>query len=256
MGVKGLFQFLKRFERDVQIAEALRDKSVGVDIFYYIHKSKGDMFAFQNYLVQITKYAKEVHVVYDGTSQEKKDESHSVTKKEELTKTIQELDRYLKYPFRRISKEDRKYIGECLAELKCQAWQPPPEYIKLTKEWLKSKGVTVHQAQGEADGYLVLLEKIKSVDIIITNDSDLLTLGARAVLRPVSPVRLALFDKEELCSVLGFTGQQWRDFMYLCKNMKNTDILLAYSMISVYKDLDYVLQKYELLYGADLILCN
>ena len=255
MGVKGLFQFLKRFERNVQIQDAISDKSVGVDIFYYIHKSKGDMFAFQNYLVQIIKYAKEVHVVYDGTPPEKK-EHISPVKKEELSKTLQELDRYLKYPFRRISKEDRRYIGECLAELKCQVWQPQPEYIRTTKEWLKSRGVTVHQAQGEADGYLVLLEKIKSVDIIITNDSDLLTLGATAVLRPISPIRLALFNRAELCSALEFTEQQWRDFMYLCKNMKSTDILLAYSMISVYKDLDYVLQKYELLYGADLISCN
>ena len=48
--------------------------------------------------------------------------------------------------------------------------------------------------------------------------------------------------------ILGFTAQQWDDFMYLCKHMKDKDVLLAYSLISVYKDLEYVLQKYYIMY--------
>ncbi len=254
MGVKGLFQFLKRFERDISIQDALSGKVVGVDIFHYIHKSKGDMFAFQNYLVQITKYAQEVHCVFDG-ARDKAMQEHA--QRDEMVNTIEELEKYLKYPFRRISKDDRKHIAECLAELKSQAWQPPAEYVQVIKDWLRNKGAIIHQAPGEADGYLVLLEKIKSIDVIITNDSDLLVRGAKAVLRPnPSSLRLSVLDTDNLCESLGFTSQQWQDFMYLCRNMKSPDILLAYSLISVYKDLDYVLQKYETLYGADLISCN
>ncbi len=92
------------------------------------------------------------------------------------------------------------------------------------------------------------LEKKGQITTIITNDSDLLILGSSTVLRPISPLRGAVFDKRHICDILGFTAQQWDDFMYLCKNMKDKDVLLAYSLISVYKELEYVHQKYYLMY--------
>ena len=50
MGVQGLFQFLKKFKKEVYIPQYLIDKSVAIDIFWYLHKSKGDMFHFQKLL--------------------------------------------------------------------------------------------------------------------------------------------------------------------------------------------------------------
>jgi hypothetical protein len=66
MGVKGLFQFLKRFEKDVNIPQFISGKSVGVDIFWFLHQSKGDMFQLQNNLLPIIKHAQQVHGVFDG----------------------------------------------------------------------------------------------------------------------------------------------------------------------------------------------
>ena len=80
MGVKGLFQFLKRFEKDVHIPQYISGKSVGVDIFWFLHQSKGDMFHFQNNLLPIIKHAQKVYCVFDGApSLEKKKilEEHS-----------------------------------------------------------------------------------------------------------------------------------------------------------------------------------
>jgi hypothetical protein len=255
MGVKGLFQFLKRFEKDVHIPHYIAGKSVGVDIFWYIHKSKGDMFAFQNYLLTIIKYAREVHCVFDGspTDEKKIYLEQELQKRQEIVHTIDTIEKYLKYPFRRISREDRQHINDCLNELKRQAWQPPPEYVDYVKNWLYNKGCKIHQASSEADNYLIHLEKQQTISVIITNDSDLLTLGASTVLRPVTPLRAAAFNRDELCTILGFTGQQWQAFMFLCKNMKDTDIQLAYSLISVYKDLEYAFQKYDSIYKDSLV---
>jgi len=66
MGVKGLFQFLKRFEKEVNVPQYLYKKSVGVDIFWFLHKSKGDMFVLQSFMTPIIRNAKEVHCVFDG----------------------------------------------------------------------------------------------------------------------------------------------------------------------------------------------
>lgn len=257
MGVKGLFHFLKRFEKNVYIPQFINGKTVGIDIFWFLHQSKGDMFSFQNYLLPIVKHAEKVYCVFDGAAPEYKKEllQEQNKKRNELLDSIQQIEKFIKYPFNRLSGEDRRCINEYLNQLKRQVWQPHPEFIYSVKSWLSSKGCEIYQAPHEADNILIELEKNGKVDTIISNDSDLLILGSSIVLRLLSPLRGAVFDREYICDILGFTAQQWNDFMYLCQNMKEKDIVLAYSLISVYKDLEYVLQKYEVLYKDQLILC-
>lgn len=256
MGVKGLFQFLKRFEKDIYIPSYISGKSIGIDIFWFLHQSKGDMFSLQNNLLPIIKNAKKIYCVFDGApSQEKKHHLQIQNKKRnELFQSIQQIEKFLKYPFNRLTGSDRHYINSYLNQLKRQTWQPPPEYIDYVKNWLSNKGCEIYQAPFEADTILIDLEEKGQINIIITNDSDLLLLGSNRVLRPISPLRGAIFDKKYISEILGFTASQWNDFMYLCKYMKDKDVLLAYSLISVYKELEYVLQKYYTIYKDELVL--
>lgn len=255
MGVKGLFQFLKRFEKNVYIPQYISGKSVGIDIFWFLHQSKGDMFQLQNNLLPIIKHAKKVYCVFDGApSQDKKELLEKQAKeRNEILKSIEQIEKFLKFPFNHLTGSDRHYINTYLKQLKRQAWQPPPEYIDYVKNWLNNKGCEIYQAPEEADNILIDLEQKKQINTIITNDSDLLILGSSIILRPISPLRGIVLDKGYISENLGFTASQWKDFMYLCKHMKNNDILLAYSLISVYKELEYVLQKYYTLYKNELI---
>jgi 5'-3' exonuclease len=256
MGVKGLFQFLKRFEKDVHIPQFISGKSVGIDIFWFLHQSKGDMFSLQNHLLPIIKNAKKVYCVFDGAPSPDKKKLLEIQAKhrKEIKKSIEQIEKFLKHPFNHLTGSDRQYINTHLNQLKRQAWQPPPEYIDYVKNWLHNKGCEIYQATEEADEILIQLEKNNKISTIITNDSDLLILGSTTILRPISPLRGGVFDRDNICGVLGFTVNQWDDFMYLCKNMKDTDVLLAYSLISVYKDLEYVLQKYYTINKSELIL--
>jgi hypothetical protein len=247
--------FLKRFEKDVHIPHIVSGKSVGVDIFWFLHQSKGDMFALQNNILPIIKYAQKVHCVFDGAPSVEKREhlEQQAKKRNEIIQSIQQIEKFIKYPFNRLSGQDRHFINAYLNQLKRQAWQPPPEYIDYVKSWLVGKGCEIYQAPDEADNILIDLEQKGVISTIITNDSDLLILGSSTVLRPVSPLRGAVFDKKHMCDILGFTAHQWDDFMYLCANMKDKDVVLAYSLISVYKELEYVLQRYYTLYKDELI---
>ena len=65
MGVKGLFQFLKRFEKDINIPQYVSGQSVGIDLFWFLHQSKGDMFSLQNNLLPIIKHSKKVYCVFE-----------------------------------------------------------------------------------------------------------------------------------------------------------------------------------------------
>jgi len=259
MGVKGLFQFLKRFEKDVHISSYVSGKTVGIDVFWFLHQSKGDMFHLQNNLLQIIKYSKKVHCVFDGSSstgERKLQLQEQTLKRDEIHQSIQQIEKFLKYPFNRLTSTDRHCINTYLNQLKRQVWQPSPDYIDYVKNWLYNKGCEIHQAFDEADDTLIELENKGIIELVITNDSDLLILGSSKVLRLVSPLRGVVFDKIWMCDILGFTVSQWDDFMYLCKHMKDKDVNLAYSLISVYKELEYVLQKYYTLYKDELILCE
>lgn len=255
MGVKGLFQFLKRFEKEVHIPQYISGKSVGIDIFWFLHQSKGDMFMLQNNLLPIIKNAEKVYCVFDGSPSQDKRELLEIQAKQrkETFQSIDQIEKFLKYPFNRLTGSDRHYINAYLKQLKRQAWQPPPEYIDYVKNWLSNKGCEIYQAPEEADNILIELEQKGQINTIITNDSDLLILGSSIVLRPISPLRGAVFDKDYISGILGFTANQWNDFMYLCKHMKDKDVLLAYSLISVYKELEYVLQRYYTLYKDELV---
>jgi 5'-3' exonuclease len=213
------------------------------------------MFKLQNNLLQIIKYARQVHCVFDGapTLDRKLHLEEQMKKRDEINQSIQQIEKFLKYPFSRLTGTDRHCINSYLNQLKRQAWQPSPDYIDYVKNWLIGKGCEIHQAPDEADNTLIELEKKGTITVIITNDSDLLILGSSTVLRPISPLRGTAFDKSWICDILGFTAHQWDDFMYLCKHMKDKDVNLAYSLISVYKELEYVLQKYYTIYKDELV---
>jgi hypothetical protein len=255
MGVKGLFQFLKRFSKRISIREIVKDKSVGIDIFGFIHQSKGDFFTLQNNILPFIKYASAVHCVFDGEpSPDKKIELKELAeKRKEILSSISQIEKFLKYPFHHLKAEDRYIINQYLNQLKRQIWQPSPDYIDAVMKWLESKGCITYQATGEADSLLIELEKDMSISIIITSDSDLLVLGSKSIFRQKNSLEGELFDIDYICQQIDFTKKQWIDFMYLCKNMKHLDIHLAYSLIAVYKDLEYVIQKSYILYDDYLI---
>jgi hypothetical protein len=86
------------------------------------------------------------------------------------------------------------------------------------------------------------LEKEHHVELLISNDSDLLALGSACLLRVYDEAG-ALFDKKSICKKWGWTSCQWDDFMTLCRLMKEPDVVMAYSWISVYRELDVIFKK-------------
>lgn len=245
MGVKGLFQFLKRFEIDVFVSDVVRGQSVGIDLFWFLHRSKGDISALQMHLQPILLSAKEIHVVVDGTPSlvRKQALQEKSEKQNELIHTLRQLEECLTR-----SLETTIYDGiqHNIQQIKRQLWKPSPFYIQDAVELLRhEKSVTIHWAEDEADDLLIQLEQQSMIQIIVTNDSDLLTLGSKNVLRLYSPVKGGLYSISVLLQQFGWSDIQWNNFMYTCRQTDQVDLSLAYSLISVYKELDEVLEKYD-----------
>jgi 5'-3' exonuclease len=255
MGIKGLFQFLKRFEKRVSPQTFLQGKSVGIDIFWYIHRSKGDLWVIKDYLNPVISYAAEVHCVFDGKpSAEKKTLLEEASKRRyELYAAAEQIEQELQNPFNHLTSFARYHLKNHVKQLRSQAWTPSADFIQIVRNWLDEKGCITYKAEEEADTLLADLEKRGVISTVFTNDSDLLVLGCKEVVRHISPQVCGVYSTSYIQKEIQFTSKMWQDFMALCQTMKMKDIVLAYSLISVYKDLDYGLQKYYINYEEDLV---
>jgi hypothetical protein len=247
MGIKGLFPFLKRCEQDVDLKDLLANQSAGLDIFWWIHRSKGDITQLKESLEPILHSAAKIHAVFDGAPCEERKQLLQAkwNQEDEQWRTIHALEEHLQ-------EHPCDILQRHAAQLRRQVWKPSPEYIQSVKEWLSDRGATIHIAEDEADLLLVQLEQKGVIAHIIGNDSDLLILGAQSLLRPYGD-RAKWLYRSHLMQELNCTESQWEDFMYLCGHMKDPDVLLAYSLIRVYKELDYGLQRYEAVHHRMLV---
>lgn len=243
MGIQGFFQFLNRYKTVVFVPKHLQGKTVAIDIFWFLHKSKGDMFYLQTHMLPILKSANKVYCIFDGkpSIERKSYLAEQERRRIEVKRSIKEIEDFLKYPFSKLTVIDKSYLYSYLKELHKQIWTPSPEYIDMVALWLKRKGCEVHWAPNEADDYLV---DIPQVDTIITNDSDLVFLGAKEVIRIKTPFTAFVYNVDHICKQMSFTPTMWDDFIKLCNSSEDNDFELVYSLISVYKEIDIVLQKY------------
>ena len=235
MGIKGLFTFLKRWEQPVDTKEAIKNKSVGLDIFWFIHQSKGDMAELQASIAVFLQYARTVHVVLDGrhTTEERREILEE--RRDKRHQTIEIIEELMDVPI--MEARDQRVLERHMAQLKRQIWKPSRSYIDQIKSWLIEQGVSVHEPSGEADQTLIMMENLGIIDLIVTNDSDLIGLGAETVVRDH-----IMLSKTHMRKQMGFTKECWKDFMYLCKKVEP---LIAYSMIRVYKE--YAVERWETL---------
>jgi len=234
MGIKGLFTFLKRWEQPVDTKEAIKNKSVGLDIFWFIHQSKGSMAELQASIAVFLQYALAVHAVLDGylATQERREVLEE--RRDKRHQTIEIIEEIMEAPI--MEARDQKILERHMTQLKRQIWKPSRAYIDQIKNWLIDQGVSVHEPIGEADQTLIMMENLGIIDLIVTNDSDLIALGAETV---VCADRNVIFSKTHMRKQMGFTKECWKDFMYLCQKVEP---LIAYSMIRVYKE--YAVERY------------
>jgi 5'-3' exonuclease len=233
MGIKGLFTFLKRWEQPVDTKEAIKNKSVGLDIFWFIHQSKGDIAELQASISVFLQYALTVHIVFDGhhTTEDRREELEE--RRDKRHQTIEIIEEIMEAPI--MEKRDQKILERHMAQLKRQIWKPSRSYIDQIKCWMIDQKAIIHEPSGEADQTLIMMENLGIIDLIVTNDSDLIALGAETVLR-----NNVMLSKTHMRKQMGFTNECWKDFMYLCQKMEP---LIAYSMIRVYKE--YAVERWE-----------
>jgi len=228
MGIKGLFSFLKQWEQPIAIEEAIKNQSVGLDIFWFIHQSKGDMTQFQESLMPFFQHASTVHAVFDGRETTEERKAVLDERRDKRHGTIEIIEEIRSAPI--MDQKDQKILDRYLDQLRKQIWKPSGKYIDQIKTWMIDQGATIHEPIGEADQALIDLERSGTIERIVTNDSDLIALGAETVILS----RGSMLSKSHMRKQMGFTNECWEEFMSLCQ--KKVEPLVAYSLVRVYRE--------------------
>ena len=158
MGINGLFSFLKKYSEKQRVADAVKGKKIAVDIFWFIHKSKGDIEKIKDMLDDYVQGCSCVLFIFDGkVSDERKPELSALkVKRQEMQSLIENLEKEVIHLGENADSK-KKELMKYIEELRLQSWAPKGNYVDTVKEliekWWGLERCSVIVAPYEADLY-------------------------------------------------------------------------------------------------------
>lgn len=150
-----------------------------------------------------------------------------------------------------ITEKKKKEIKDEIDKIKRKLIYVTWHHNQELKEFLKLLGIPFIQAECEADAVCAELVRRGIVDLVMSDDMDLLVDGTQILLRDfhINSYTVTEYNVENILLNLGFTRRQWIDFCILCgcdytKRIHGLGPQKAYSMIRELGTLPAVLEKY------------
>ena len=224
MGIKDLNPFLRETTPECIKEVPLGDfngKKVAIDtsIYFYKFLYKNDRYleGFFQQIFRLKVNGLTPIYVFDGAPPPEK---HSILvqrkeKKIETKNIINELQN--KYELLEDPNEKKKLLFEII-KMKKKLIFVTKEHNENLKDMLDTINIQYIQASGEADLVCGQLYKQGHVDLVMSDDMDLLTSGSRKVLRNffITSNKVQFYDLDAILNKLEITYQQWVDFCILC----------------------------------------
>jgi flap endonuclease-1 len=257
MGIKDLNPFIK-----ANVPEAiehvhfskLSGKRVAIDtsIYFYKFLYKNDRY-LESFFLQISKLLRWGIVpiyVFDGVPPKEKTEEiqQRIIKKNNIKYKIEELDKSVNDELD-VSKKKHIYIE--IAKLKKKLIYVKSEYIINLKYFLDLLNIKYIQSEGEADSLCSKLNKNNVVDMVMSDDMDLLTSGTKMLLRDYcnSSNNIYTYNVNLIYEKLGFDYDMWVDFCILCgcdysKRIKGFGPNSIFKSIKEFKNIETIMNEY------------
>lgn len=150
-----------------------------------------------------------------------------------------------------INERKKKVIKEEIEKIQRKLIYVTWQHNQELKEFLKLLGIPYIQAECEADAICTELVRRGVVDLVMSDDMDLLVDGTQILLRDfhINSYYVTQYNVEEILLNLGLTRKQWIDFCILCgcdytKRIYGLGPQKAYAMIRELETLPAILEKY------------
>ena len=234
MGIKDLNTFLNVNACDCiqerHFFELKGKRVVFIDVSIYFYKFLYKNRMSESFFLQIAKllqYGVTPIYVFDGAPpKEKQFEIQSrVDKKNEMKKLVETLEAAVEEVAEdtTVTTEEERAQKKAQLEQKIKATNKKiisvkSEYIRNFKYMLDLLNIPYIQAEGEADIICSQLNKRGVVDLVMSDDMDLIVSGTQFLLREftLSSNKIQHYSLDKILETLNLTIEQWVDFCILC----------------------------------------
>tara|TARA_Y100000590_G_scaffold55136_1_gene57708 strand:+ start:5443 stop:6438 length:996 start_codon:yes stop_codon:yes gene_type:complete len=256
MGIKDLNPFIKANAPEaiehVHLSK-LSGKRVAIDtsIYFYKFLYKNDRY-LESFFLQISKLLRwgiTPIYVFDGAPPKEKttEIQQRVAKKNSIKSKIEELNNSID----KLEESKKKNVYIEIAKLKKKLIYVKPEYIVNLKYFLDLLNIKYIQSEGEADSLCSKLNQNDVVDMVMSDDMDLLTSGTKILLRDYcnSNNNVYKYDVNLIYEKLGFNYDMWVDFCILCgcdysKRIKGLGPNSIFKNIKELKNIENIIEAY------------
>jgi len=255
MGVRGLQSFLKqRYSESKSIEDLLLPKNaklrIGIDISYYVYRWQGSSEKILQLISLLESNKHRVILCFDGKAEDGKQweaQRRRQVREEEL-KSAEAIQSIL--DTQNISQEERKNLEKSAQDHQRKGWSLTRDARHALKNALYNNKVPMVKAKGEADGLLAAMSSCNDVDIVISGDMDLLTMGATRLWTPVGDgYQFREYERDHILNELSLTDYQFRSMCAMCftetsEKVNSIDIQRAYQTMKVYRSLSVIQKKF------------
>ena len=224
MGIKDLNPYLRENVpeciKELNLDE-LKGRKAAIDtsIYFYkfLYKNERYLEGFFQQIFRLLKNGITPIYIFDGAPPpEKMKTLDSRKEKKQETKTnIQDL---IKKKEMETDAIKIKELDDEITKMNRRLIYVTPEYNTHLKTMLDLMNIQYIQSPGEADLICGKLSKCGKIDLVMSDDMDLLTSGARKVLRNffITSNKVHHYDLDIILEKMCLTNDQWVDFCVLC----------------------------------------
>ena len=256
MGIKELNPFLKKMTPDC-IEECdlcfFRGKKVAIDTSIYLYKY---LYGNGNYLEKFIQQIVRLRLnnitpvyIFDGKPPEEK--QNEILQRQKRKQNLKDKIENLQIMCDNVDDNDlKKDLEKSIKKNQLRVINVKKEHIVGLKYLLDLMNIKYIQADCEADVVCSNLYKNKLVDLVLSDDMDLLACGANMLMRnfSVNSNKILVYDVNKIKSKLDISHDQWVDFCILCgcdyvKRIKGMGPLMSYKYIKAYKSIEGVINN-------------
>lgn len=257
MGINGLNTFLKEV-----VPECLHEVNlnkfnkcrIAIDTSIYLYKFlyKNDRF-IEGFFQQIYRLLLNGIVpiyIFDGQPPVEKNDILVLRKEKriELKKNIELLEKKINDNLSNVNYDKKEDIIE-LNKLKKKNIVVTNYHRETLKTFLDLIGIQYYQANEEADIVCNSLYKMEKIDLVLSDDMDLLVSGTHKLLRNfnVSSNKIIYYNLDKILNSINLTNEQWIEFCILsgcdyCQRIPGFGIKNAYKFIKKYNSSDKIFE--------------
>jgi 5'-3' exonuclease len=187
MGVRGFLSYVKKKVKLINTLES-EPQRIGVDAHSLLYVWQDDIKGFINFLQAFQATGHTLVFVFDGEAPAEKKGLLQKRRERREHSTLQAhaLSIFLdSEEGKQLDPKSRQHLENQIKSLKASVWSITRDYReKIIKILHENQPIQIIYAKGEADEELVLLDKQKQIDVILSSDMDFIRFGVNRIWIP------------------------------------------------------------------------